>query len=84
MKVSNPLTVKDALPNEKNATDIEGTDFDSVINEGVYGGNEIIVSDPNQIKSADAVTYDSDGNVIPLSQRFNDKDDRITFSNAKP
>jgi len=38
----------------------------------------------SQIKSADAITRDSDGNVIPLSQRFNDKDDRITFSNAKP
>jgi hypothetical protein len=71
------------LPNEKNATDIEGTDFDSVINEGVYGGNEIIVANPNQIKSADAVTYDPDGKVVPLSKRFDDKDDRITFSHAK-
>lgn len=30
-----------------------------------------IVKDPSQIKSADAVTYDDDGNVIPLSERFN-------------
>jgi len=29
------------------------------------------VTDPSQIKSADPVTYDDAGNVIPLSQRFN-------------
>jgi hypothetical protein len=40
------------------------------------------VRNPNQIKSADPVTYDSDGKVVPLSKRFDDKDDRITFSHA--
>ena len=30
-----------------------------------------IVKDPSQIKSADPITYDDDGNVIPLSERFN-------------
>lgn len=30
-----------------------------------------VVFDPNQIKSADPVTYDDNGNVLPLSQRFN-------------
>ena len=32
---------------------------------------EHIVFDPEQIKSLDPVTYDDNGNVIPLSQRFN-------------
>lgn len=34
----------------------------------------------NQIKSADPVTRDADGNVIPLSQRFNESRDEISYS----
>jgi hypothetical protein len=33
-------------------------------------GDEIAVFSPNQIKSADPITYDNAGNVIPLSKRF--------------
>lgn len=32
--------------------------------------DEMVVFDATQIKSSDPVTYDDDGNVIPLSQRF--------------
>jgi len=32
---------------------------------------------PSQIKSADPVTYDDSGNVIPLSQRFNNQSEDI-------
>lgn len=35
---------------------------------------------PNQIKLADAVTYDDADNVIPLSQRFNQQNPDIRFS----
>lgn len=39
-------------------------------------GTQYIVFNPSQIKSADPITYDDEGNVIPLSQRFNpDKED---------
>ena len=31
--------------------------------------------DANRIKSADPVTYDNNGNVVPLSRRFDDGDD---------
>lgn len=41
---------------------------------------EIVAFDPNQIKSADPVTRDEAGNIVPLSQRFNPEDERITFS----
>lgn len=34
----------------------------------------------NQMKSADTVTYDDSGNVIPLSERFNEKKTDIRFS----
>ena len=42
-----------------------------------------VVFDPNQIKSADPVTRDAEGNVIPLSQRFNPERNEITFSLRK-
>ena len=38
-----------------------------------------VVTDPSGIKSAEPVTYDNDGNVIPLSERFNPKNEDIRF-----
>jgi hypothetical protein len=38
------------------------------------------IFNPSQIKSAEPVTYDKDGNIIPLSQRFNSADPRISYS----
>ena len=40
-------------------------------------GDSIVVLDPSQIKSADPITRDDAGNVIPLSQRFNDQSNDI-------
>lgn len=34
-------------------------------------GSNYMAFNPEQIKSADPITYDNNGNVIPLSQRFN-------------
>ena len=44
--------------------------------------DSLIVLDENQVKSADPVTRDDDGNVIPLSKRFNQdsKDTRYSMS----
>ena len=39
-----------------------------------------IVFHPEQIKQTDAVTYDNNGNVIPLSQRFNRNNNDIRYS----
>ncbi len=39
------------------------------------GGKSIALWDPSKIKSADPVTYDDDGKVVPLSRRFDDGDD---------
>lgn len=41
---------------------------------------EYMVFDSNQVKYADAVTYDDDGNVIPLSQRFDTANEDIRYS----
>ncbi|WP_330227607.1 hypothetical protein [Ruminococcus sp.] len=38
-----------------------------------------VVFDSAQVKSADPVTYDNDGNVIPLSERFNDSEQDIRY-----
>lgn len=43
--------------------------------DGVYSDVEFVVYDSNQIKSAEAITKDNDGNVIPLSERFSDSKD---------
>ena len=42
-----------------------------------------IVFNSNQIKSADLVTYDDNGNVIPLSKRFNADNNDIRYSYSK-
>jgi hypothetical protein len=48
-------------------------------------GTEIIaITDPSRIKSADTVTYDDAGNVIPLSQRFNDQSRDIRNPRTTP
>lgn len=49
------------------------------VDDTEYGGTSFVVFDSNQIKSADPVTYDDNGNVIPLSQRFNSDSDDIRF-----
>lgn len=41
---------------------------------------EYRATDPSQIKSADPITRDENGNVIPLSQRFDDHSNDIRYS----
>lgn len=59
--------------------------FDSTIeydNDGkIMDG---VVFNPNQIKSADPVTYDDNGNVISLSERFNEDNEDIRFFIEQP
>jgi len=50
--------------------------------EDVQGDVEYRVTNPNQIKSADPVTRDESGNVIPLSQRFDSTNNNI--QNSQP
>lgn len=52
---------------------IDDVDFEST--ETVY-----YIFDSKQAKSADSVTYDDDGNVIPLSERFNSESNDIRYS----
>ena len=43
-------------------------------------GDEAVAFYPEQIKSAEPVTYDDNGNVIPLSERFNQQNPDIRYS----
>jgi len=49
--------------------------FDSIESPGKFK----IVLSPEQIKSADPITRDDSGNVIPLSQRFNENSSDIRY-----
>lgn len=70
-----------------------GYDYDVIlVDEGGTGGygDEVkdrgigyIVKNSSQVKSLDPVTYDDDGNVIPLSERFNSEKEDIRYSTAR-
>ena len=54
--------------------------FNQLKNMGNTGDTvHYIMFHPNQIKLADPVTYDDQGNVIPLSERFNDTSNDIRY-----
>ena len=55
---------------------LEQLGYDGVNNEN----EEYIAFNANQIKSADPVTYYEEGNIIPLSERFNEENNDIRWS----
>lgn len=42
--------------------------------------NVYVAFNPNNVKSADAITYDNNGKVIPLSERFDGNEDDIRYN----
>jgi hypothetical protein len=96
LKLGTPLVLKGSLQTQKNekytlavtnATDsLKAEGYDGIVAKVKdFRGKvhtEKIVFDANQIKSADPITYDADGNVIPLSQRFDPSKDSINYSLA--
>lgn len=68
---------------EKISTGLQDMGHDGVIyKSGETAKTEIVAYSPTQIKSADPVTRDSNGNVIPLSERFNPEEPDIRFTRA--
>lgn len=70
---------------------IENLGYDAIIDREVsqkFGqlnrngleAEHIIVFKPNQIKLADTVTYDNNGNVIPLTERFDMSNNDVRYS----
>lgn len=71
--------LKGVTNNEKNA-EARRLGYDGVIK--MWGDGSVVeaaVFDPNQIKSADPITRDNAGNVIPLSERFDLSSKDIRF-----
>lgn len=54
--------------------------YDGVIFENDEGHHEYVILISNEFKSADPVTYDDDGNVIPLSERFQSENPDTRYS----
>ena len=48
--------------------------------DSINDGGELVVFNAEQIKSADPVTYDDNGDVIPLSKRFDSSEKDIRYS----
>lgn len=65
--------------------DIEANPEKDVIVRNINDGSDVtstvyVIKNPNQIKSADPVTYDDQGNIIPLSERFKQENEDIRYS----
>jgi len=71
----------DVLDNPEVVRRMEELGYDGTYVEESFGSS-IFVPDSNQIKSADPVTYDDQGNVIPLSKRFDKRQDDIRYALA--
>ncbi len=66
---------------EEFADELRTQGYDGIVmHDDEFGGISFVVFDPEQIKSAEPVTYDDAGNVIPLSERFNSNSDDIRYS----
>lgn len=85
-----PEDINDAANFEYDAKRLREKGYDGVI--GSHGGVEgarngqvdvAVAFDPSQIKSADPFTYDNEGRLIPLSERFNVGTGDIRFMPAK-
>ena len=57
--------------------------YDSVVVQHGANDYEIVVFDNTMIKSADDITYDDNGSVIPLSERFGEDNPDIRYSVSK-
>ena len=69
---------------DENELDYDGIVLDEggdlVEGEPISRGLSYVIRKSAQIKSADPVTYDDNGNIIPLSERFNEDDNDIRYS----
>lgn len=59
--------------------ELKDNGYDSVVDRN----GQMLVFDSSQIKSADTVTYNDKGEVIPLSERFNRSNNDIRFSKKR-
>ena len=83
------------LPDAENVikrfvSDLKAEGYDGIVirdtryDKTYGGGDQFVAFDSEQIKSAEPVTYDDEGNVIPLSERFNSENADIRYSELAP
>ena len=66
---------------KKFVDEITAEDYDGMIlYDTEFGGFSYVVFNPNQIMSAEPVTYDENGRVIPVSERFDTEKSDIRYS----
>lgn len=87
LNITNPASESvgyKALNNHKGENNAGIKAREDLVRMGYDGVNnsdeEYIAFNSSQIKSADPVTYDDDGNVIPLAERFNEDKEDIRYS----
>ena len=68
----------DALVEEMGANGVIAADAGGF----AYGAEEILIKQSNQAKLADPIVRDADGNIIPLSRRFDVSRPEISFARA--
>jgi hypothetical protein len=77
-----PKQMEKGLSNNEAATKwtkmIQEMGYDGFIDEALDNG-EIVVFKPTQIKSSDPITYDDEGNEIPLDKRFDESNPDIRY-----
>nr|DAR27913.1 MAG TPA: chromosome segregation protein [Caudoviricetes sp.] len=83
-------STQEIVVNEAVRLEYDGVIFeninDSFLDDEEFGDVSTVyaVFHPEQVKSADPVTYDDGGSVIPLSERFNPRNRDIRFSMRTP
>lgn len=68
--------------NRKELASAKKRTIEAWIKDPIIAGYEIIAKSSNQVKSADPVTRDDQGNVLPLSERFNQATPDIRYSKS--
>ena len=67
----------------KEAAETNNTTTDAILSEmgfdGIHDGGLWVAFDSSQLKLADPVTYDDNGDIIPLSERFNEGNEDIRY-----
>jgi len=82
VNIQNPKQIV-GVPNAENAIDIKNTEFDGVVNSGVYGNSqEIITIYPSQIKSATDNNGNFDNKNNDIRFQFVDEQENTPFANA--
>ena len=78
--LQSPIKVFDYL---KEYADDNGIKVSEILQDlgfdGVHDGSEWVAFSSKQLKSANPVTYDNNGDVIPLSKRFNESNKDIRY-----